>query len=112
MRAFPQVIPTFVDLITRYLNNGTVLDDLRQTREGLLSRTEEDEPELGGDLRASGPPRAVARRLAANGVQAVVDGYRAGETARELADRFSISESSVKRLVRQAGCRKRRVPTN
>jgi hypothetical protein len=94
------------------LNNGTVLDDLEQTREGLLSRTEEDEPELGGGLRASGPPRAVARRLAANGVQAVVDGYRAGETARELADRFSISESSVKRLVRQAGCRKRRVPTN
>lgn len=55
-------------LIVRYLNNGTVLDDLRQAREGFLSRTEEDEPELGGDLRASGPPRAVARRLTAEGV--------------------------------------------
>lgn len=42
----------------------------------------------------------------------MLDGYRAGETARELAERFSISESSVKRLVRQAGCRKRRGPTN
>jgi DNA-directed RNA polymerase specialized sigma24 family protein len=101
-----------VDLIVRYLNNRTVLDDLRRAREELLSPAEEDEPELGGDLRASGPPRAVARRLTAEGVQAVVDGYRAGETARELAERFSISESSVKRLVRQAGCRKRRVPTN
>ncbi|MGH3517873.1 MAG: hypothetical protein ACRDQ7_10760 [Haloechinothrix sp.] len=101
-----------MDLITRYSNNGTVLDDLRQAREGVLSRAEEDEPELGGEYRASGPPRAVAARLTAEGVQAVVDGYRAGETARELAERFSISESSVKRLVRQAGCRKRRVPTN
>jgi acetyl-CoA acetyltransferase len=43
---------------------------------------------------------AVADRLAADGIQAVVDGYRAGETARELAERFKISTSSVKRLGR------------
>jgi transposase len=52
----------------------------------------------------------VADRLAADGIQAVVDGYRAGETARELAERFKISTSSVKRLVRRAGCSKHGTP--
>jgi predicted DNA binding protein len=31
-------------------------------------------------------------------------------TARELAQKFSISDSSVKRILRQAGARKRRGP--
>jgi hypothetical protein len=84
-----------VDLIARCSNNPALLDDLRQAREGVLSRGEDDEPELGGEHRASRPPRAVAARLAAEGVQAVLDGYRAGATALDLAERFSISESSV-----------------
>jgi DNA-directed RNA polymerase specialized sigma24 family protein len=64
---------------------------------------------LDGERRANGRRWAVAHRLAADDLQAVVDSYRAGATARELAGRFSISESSVKRLVRRAGCRKRGV---
>jgi DNA-directed RNA polymerase specialized sigma24 family protein len=99
-----------VDLITRYSNNPTLLDDLRNAREAVLGPRREDEPDLGGELRANGRRWALAHRLAASDRQAVVDGYRAGATARELAERFSISESSVKRLLRQAGCRKRGAP--
>lgn len=36
-----------------------------------------------------------------------MNGYRGGATVRELAERFSISESSVKRVLRRAECRKR-----
>jgi hypothetical protein len=96
--------------MTRYSKNPTLLDDLRNAREPVLDPGVEDEPELGGEHRASGPSRAVAARLTAEGVQAVVDGYRAGATACELAERFSISESSVKRLLRRVGCRKRSLP--
>lgn len=53
---------------------------------------------------------AQALTSTADGIQAVVDGYRAGGTARELAERFKISTSSVKRLVRRAGCRRRGMP--
>jgi transposase len=42
----------------------------------------------------------MTNRLTAEDVQAVVNGYRAGKTARELAERFSISDSSVTRLLR------------
>ena len=95
--------------MTRYSNNPTLLDDLRNAREPVLDPGGEDEAELGGERRANGRRWTLAHRLAPGDRQAVVDGYRAGATARELAGRFSISESSVKRLVRRAGCRKRGV---
>lgn len=96
--------------MTRYSNNPTVLNDLRHARNVVLSRDEDDEPELGGQRRATGRRWAMAHRLTANDLQAVVDGYGAGMTARELAESFEISESSVKRLLRRAGCRKRGRP--
>ena len=98
--------------MTRYSNNPTLLDDLRKAREPVLDPVGEDEPELGGEHRANGRRWALAHRLAPGDRQAVVDGYRAGATARELAERFSISESSVKRMLRRAECRRRGVPTS
>lgn len=99
-----------MEVVTRYSNNPTLLDDLRNARETVLDPVGEDEPELGGEHRANGQRWALAHRLTAEDVWAVVNGYHAGRTARELAERFSVSESSVKRLVRWAGCRKRGVP--
>jgi DNA-directed RNA polymerase specialized sigma24 family protein len=95
--------------MTRYSNNPALPDDLGRVREAALSPDEDGEPEVGGQRRASGRWWAMADRLTAEDVQAVVNGYRAGWTARGLAERFSVSESSVKRLVRRAGCRKRGV---
>lgn len=37
-----------MEVVTRYSNNPTLLDDLRHARELMLSRDEDDEPELGG----------------------------------------------------------------
>jgi hypothetical protein len=100
-----------VEVMTRYSNNSTLLDDLRHASEVVLSRDEDDEPELGGTRRASGARSwAIADRLAAYDLQAVVDGYQAGRTAWELAKEHKISTSSVKRLLRRAGCRKRGAP--
>lgn len=114
LKALAGVLPgqglNSVEVTTRYSNNSTLLDDLRQVHEVVLSRDKQDEPELGEQHRASGRRWAMAHRLTAEDVQAVVNGYRAGRTARELAERFSVSESSVKRLVRRAGCRKRGLP--
>lgn len=96
--------------MTRYSNNPTLVNDLRSTLDVVQSRDEDDDPELGGQRRATGRPWAMAHRLTTADVQAVVDGYCAGSTARQLAEIFEISESSVKRLVRRAGCRKTGVP--
>lgn len=93
--------------MTRYSNNPTLLDDLRNARESVLDPVGEDEPELGGEHRANGRRWALAHRLAPRDRQAIMNGYRGGATVRELAERFSISESSVKRVLRRAECRKR-----
>lgn len=62
---------------------------------------EEDDLELGGQHRANGRRWAVAHRLTADDLQGVVDGYRAGKTAWEPAERFEISTSNVTRLLRR-----------
>lgn len=100
-----------MELLTRYSNNSTLLDDLRYARQAAVSVDEDDEPQLGGERRAVGTRRwAVADRLSVDGLREVVECYRDGMTARELAEKFSISHSSVKRILRRAGARKRRKP--
>lgn len=97
-----------MELITRYSNNSTLLDDLRHARQAAVSVDEDDEPELGGERRARNTRRwAVADRLPADALAEMADCYRAGMTACELAEKFSISHSSVKRILRRAGARKR-----
>lgn len=100
-----------VELLTRYSNNSTLLDDLRHARQAAVSVDLDDEPELGGDRRAvSQAGWRVADRLPENGFRELVNCYRSGMTARELAEKLSISHSSVKRILRMAGARKRRKP--
>lgn len=96
-----------LELMTRYSNTPALLDDLRNVREPVLDPGGEDQPELGGEHWANGRGWALAHRLTPSDRQAVVDGYQAGATAREPAERFSISQSSVKRILRWAERRKR-----
>jgi transposase len=48
----------------------------------------------------------VSDRLSETDLCSLVSGYRAGTTARELAEQFNISKSSVKRLLREQGIRR------
>lgn len=106
-----RALPTMVELLKRYSNNSALRDDLRYTRQAVMSPDEDDEPDLGGSRRARSTRRwAVADRLASDGLREVVECYRTGMTARELAEKFAISASSVKRILRWAGARKRRKP--
>lgn len=75
-----------------------------------MSPDADDEPDLGGDQRAKKCWWSMTDRLSPAELQAMVESYRNGATAQELAATFSISMSSVKRVVRRAGARKRRPP--
>jgi hypothetical protein len=52
-------------------------------------------------------PEALAVRLGADGVALLIERYRNGQTARELAAYFGCSLSTVKRLLRQRDVRRR-----
>lgn len=62
-----------------------------------------------GSVRSDRAPRPwrVGDRLSEADVGGMVSSYQAGMTARELAEHFKISKSSVKRLLRERGVRRR-----
>jgi DNA-directed RNA polymerase specialized sigma24 family protein len=99
-----------VELLRRYSNNPGLRDDLRHARQAVMDSDEDDEPELGGELRTNARRWRLADRLTIDAPSKIIESYRAGMTAVELAERFSISPSSVKRILRRAGVRKRRKP--
>jgi hypothetical protein len=64
--------------------------------------------ETARSVRSGQAPRVwrVSDRLSEADLYGLVCGYRAGTTARELAEQFNISKSSVKRLLRERGVRR------
>ena len=65
-------------------------------------------PGAGHSVRSDQAPRVwrVSDRLDEADLRSLVSGYSAGTTARELAEQFHISKSSVKRLLRERGIRR------
>ena len=96
--------------LRRYSNR----DDLLKPLVSVLKRISEEPPvteEEAQLVSADGPtPRAwhVRDRLTSADIKGLVTSYRAGDTIRVLAEQYSISTSSVKRLLREHGARKQR----
>jgi DNA invertase Pin-like site-specific DNA recombinase len=56
-------------------------------------------------------PWSMRERFCAEELQAMIDLYLAGATSSQVAERFDISVSSVKRALRDHGIRKREAAT-
>jgi hypothetical protein len=98
-----------VDLLARYSNTPDLLADLRTTWRVLHGPDDEgdDEPGLGGRYgQERRSPEKITERLRPADLEALIGHYRAGRTIRQLAEEFLISESSVKRVLREAGVRR------
>jgi len=52
------------------------------------------------------PARSLRNRFTPEELQTMIDLYRAGTTARQVAEKFEVSERSVKRLLHQHGVRR------
>jgi FixJ family two-component response regulator len=71
---------------------------------------QEDDP----DSRTEGEVRSATRwwslhdRFSPEDLQIMIDVYRAGTTAKQVAEKFSVSKRSVTRLLRQQGVRRER----
>lgn len=96
-----------MDLLIAYSKRLDLLSELVGAVERV--RVEDGErPETGRSVRSGQAPRVwrVSDRLDEADLCNLVSGYRAGTTARELAEQFNISKSSVKRLLREHGIRR------
>lgn len=64
--------------------------------------------DAGRSVRSEQAPRVwrISDRLTERDIHSIVYSYRVGTTARELAEHFKISKSSVKQILRERGIRR------
>ena len=98
-----------VDLTWTYSNRQDLADLLQRTRLWLR----EDRERLAQDPHVSvrakpnvTVPRRVVDRLGEDAVREMIAARAAGAPLKEVAERYGISESSVKRMLHRAICRK------
>jgi hypothetical protein len=96
-----------VDLLIAYSKRLDLVSELVNAA-GSLRAKEAQQPETARSVRSGQAPRVwrVSDRLSEADLCSLVCGYRTGTTARELAEQFNISKSSVKRLLRERSIRR------
>ena len=96
-----------VELCRRYSNRPDLLGPLVRT----WQKINQDAP-AGDDSDLAPVPGKeacvwrVADRLSLSDVQTMIGSYRSGSTARFLSERYGVSTSTIKRLLREHGVRK------
>ncbi|OHV75200.1 hypothetical protein BCD48_00210 [Pseudofrankia sp. BMG5.36] len=105
------LVDKLVHLLGRYLNRPEWLHDLRTTWSVVSAGDDQtDAPGLAGLTGSGQVPRrhAIVDRLPASDIESLISVYLAGATARGLAERYSISQTAVKALLRKRGVRRDR----
>ena len=103
-----------MDLLRRYSNPAHgYLHDLRTLCTVLDEVDEDPQPGLSGKTGRRHRPtvRKVTERLSPADIETLIDLFLSGKSARAVAEKFSISKSSVEMLLRKNGVR-RRSPTS
>jgi hypothetical protein len=93
-----------VDLLMSYSKRLDLTSSL-VTAMGRVQDASQDEPSGALSVQSEQAPRGwrVSDRVTQDGLTDLVSAFRQGTTIRVLAERFGISESSVKRRLRAQG---------
>jgi hypothetical protein len=98
-----------VDLLVPYSNRPDLREQLQQV---VLILSEEarqdDEPDFNADdeIRSTTRWWSLHDRFSPGDLQTMIDLYRAGTTAKQVAEKFGLSVRSVTRLLHQHGVRR------
>lgn len=98
-----------MDLVRAYSKRVDLCEELVRTLRNLERVVAADDSSGPVSVRSSGrSPRdwRVSDRLSNQEISMIVMAFSHGTSKRELAERYGISESSVKRLLRWAGVRR------
>lgn len=96
-----------MELLHRYSNRHDLVEPLVDVVRRIRENDQSEEPGLSEPHRVVSGPHKLTERLAVDDPQEIAELYRNGTTARELAEKFSISRSSIKRILRKYGVRRR-----
>jgi hypothetical protein len=94
-----------VGVIRRYSNRPDLLEQLRKVAAILLDSRQDDG--TGAKVAAERVVRSrrLRDRFSLDDLRVMIDFYKSGTTAREVAEKYGVSLRSIKRLLRQnRGC--------
>jgi hypothetical protein len=91
----------------RYSNRPDLLEQLRKVAEILLNHAQNDDAGTEVTTACVVRSRRLCDRFFPEDLQTMIDLYRSGTTAKQVAEKFGISLRSVKRLLHQHGVRRR-----
>jgi Helix-turn-helix domain of resolvase len=90
----------------RYSNRPDLLEQLRKVAALLSDGGQDDGAGAKVTTECVIRSRRLRDRFSLDDLQVMIDLYRSGSTARQVAEKFGISLSSVKRLLHQHGVRR------
>jgi FixJ family two-component response regulator len=97
-----------VDLLVAYSNRSDLREQLQQVAVILSEATrQDDEPDPSADDEVRSATRwwSLRDRFSPDDLQIMIDLYKTGTTAKQVAEKFNVSERSVTRLLHQHGVR-------
>ncbi|MBV8542827.1 MAG: helix-turn-helix domain-containing protein [Pseudonocardiales bacterium] len=98
-----------MDLLVAYSNRSDLREQLQQVAAILPEDGSQDD---GSDSRVEGEVRSATRwwslrdRFSPEDLRTMIDLYRSGTTAKQIAEKFGVSKRSVMRLLHQHGVRR------
>ena len=98
-----------MDLVVAYSNRSDLREQLQRAVMILLEEAEQDdEPKCRtmGDVRSVTRWWSLRDRFSPEDLQTMIDLYKSGTTAKQVADKFGVSVRSVTRLLHRYGVRR------
>jgi DNA invertase Pin-like site-specific DNA recombinase len=92
-----------VEVVRRYSNRPDLLEQLRKVAAILLDVSQDDWAGVKVTTECVIRSRRLRDRFSPEELQTMIDLYRSGVTARQVAEKFGVSLRSVKRLLHQHG---------
>lgn len=95
-----------VEVVRRYSNRPDLLKQLRNVAVILSDVSQDDWAGVKVTTECVIRSRRLRDRFSPEDLQTMIDLYRSGTTAKQVAEKFGVSLRSVKRLLRQRGVRR------
>jgi DNA invertase Pin-like site-specific DNA recombinase len=97
-----------VEVVRRYSNRSDLLEQLRKMAMIMADRGRYGEAGMTVEINTASANRSrrLRDRLSPEDHQTIIDLYRSGTRVRQIAEKFSVSLRSVKRLLREHGIRR------
>jgi hypothetical protein len=95
-----------VDLLVAYSNRSDLREQLQRATVILSEKARQDDgtnPSPEGEVRSATRWWSLRDRFSAEDLQTIIDLYKSGATAKQVAEKFGVSVRSVTRLLHQYG---------